>query len=105
MLSANTLQSARGAELHLCPLQFDIVDRAINQWSNTGDVVFDPFGGLMTVPMRAVRFGRVGWGVELNHRYFLDGCAYVEAEARKFDIPTLFDALDAARAPKAVAAE
>ncbi len=105
MLSANTLQSARGAELHLCPLQFDIVDRAINQWSNTGDVVFDPFGGLMTVPMRAVRFGRVGWGVELNHRYFLDGCAYVEAEARKFDIPTLFDALDAARAPKAIAAE
>ncbi|WP_245428171.1 DNA methyltransferase [Roseiarcus fermentans] len=95
MLSANTLQSQRGAELHLCPLQFDIVDRAINQWSNPGDVVFDPFGGLMTVPMRAVRFGRVGWGVELNHRYFLDGCAYVEAEARKIDVPTLFDALKA----------
>ena len=95
MLSANTLQSARGAELHLCPLQFDIVDRAINQWSNPGDVVFDPFGGLMTVAMRAVKFGRIGWGVELNHRYFLDGVAYVEAEARKIDVPTLFDALTA----------
>ncbi len=100
MLSANTLQSARGAELHLCPLQFDIVDRAINQWSNPGDVIFDPFGGLMTVPMRAVKFGRIGWGVELNHRYFLDGVAYVEAEARKIDVPTLFDALIAEASAK-----
>ena len=53
MLSVNTLQSAKGAEMHLCPLQFDIVDRAINQWSNPGEVVFDPFGGMMTVPIEA----------------------------------------------------
>lgn len=109
MLSANTLQAQRGAELHLCPLQFDIVDRAINQWSNPGDVVFDPFGGLMTVPMRAVKFGRIGWGVELNHRYFLDGVKYVEAAACAVDTPTLFDALRAeggsSEAQEAVAAE
>jgi DNA modification methylase len=104
MLSVNTLQSAKGREMHLCPLQFDIVDRAINQWSNPGDVVFDPFGGMMTVPMRAVKFGRVGWGCELNHRYFLDGVKYVEAEARALDAPTLFDALEAEQASK-VAAE
>lgn len=104
MLSVNTLQSAKGAEMHLCPLQFDIVDRAINQWSNPGDVVFDPFGGMMTVPMRAVKFGRVGWGCELNHRYFLDGVKYVEAEARAMDVPTLFDAIEAEQAHK-VAAE
>jgi len=97
MLSANTLQAARGKELHLCPLQFDIVDRAINQWSMPGEVVFDPFGGLMTVPMRAVKFGRIGWGNELNHGYFLDGVKYVEAEARALDVPNLFAALDAAR--------
>ena len=93
MLSNNTLQSQKGAELHLCPLQWDIVDRAINQWSNPGDVILDPFGGLMTVPMRAVKFGRIGWGIELSHRYFLDGVKYVEAEAQKIGMPSLFDFL------------
>ena len=106
MLGANTLQSSKGAELHLCCFPFDIVDRAINQWSMPGEVVYDPFGGLMTVPMRAVKFGRIGWGRELNHRYFLDGVKYVEAEAHKANIPTLFDALDAEReAAEKVAAE
>ena len=99
MLGANTLQHAAGKEQHICPLQFDIVDRAINQWSNPGDVVFDPFGGLMTVPMRAVKFGRIGWGNELNHGYFLDGCAYVKAEAEQVKQPSLFDALEAEGKP------
>lgn len=94
MRTANTLQSQSGNEQHLCPMQFDIADRAIKQWSNPGEVVFDPFGGLMTVPMRAVKWGRIGWGVELNGRYFLDGCAYVKAEAHKVAVPTLFDLLD-----------
>ena len=98
MLSANTLQAAKGKELHLCPLQFDIVDRAIAQWSMKGDVVFDPFGGLMTVPMRAVMQGRIGWGTELNPRYFLDGCKYVEAAARAIEVPSLFDLMGAAEA-------
>ena len=101
MLSTNTLASAKGKEMHLCPLQWDIVDRAIMQWSNEGDVVFDPFGGLMTVPMRAVKHKRVGWGVELNPTYFLDGCKYVEAAAREMDVPSLFDALETPSAPSA----
>jgi hypothetical protein len=107
MLSTNTLASAKGREMHLCPLQWDIVDRAIMQWSNEGDVVFDPFGGLMTVPMRAVKLKRIGWGVELNPSYFLDGCKYVEAQAREMDIPNLFDLLDApaAAASLPIAAE
>jgi hypothetical protein len=40
--------------------------------SNPGDVVYDPFGGLMTVPLRAVKLGRRGLGVELNPSYFED---------------------------------
>lgn len=48
------------------PLQFDIADRVILQMSNPGDVVLDPFGGLMTVPYRAISLGRIGWGVELS---------------------------------------
>ncbi|MDO3434356.1 DNA methyltransferase [Rhizobium sp. CBN3] len=95
MLSMNTLQAGAGRELHLCPLQFDIVDRAILQYSEPGETVFDPFGGLMTVPYRALEFGRNGEAVELNPAYFLDGCKYVEAKARAKAMPSLFDLMGA----------
>lgn len=70
MRTLNGEQAAKGREMHLCPLQFDIVDRIIEGHSNPGDVVYDPFGGLMTVPLRAMLKGRVGWGAELSESYF-----------------------------------
>ncbi|OBC11402.1 DNA methylase N-4 [Mycobacterium sp. 852013-50091_SCH5140682] len=94
MLTLNTTQSQRAQQMHVCPLQFDIVDRLITRFSNPGDLVFDPFGGLMTVPVRALKAGRRGRGVELNTGYYLDGVKYLEAEERKRDMPSLFD-LDA----------
>ncbi len=95
MRTLNMLQARHGQQMHLCPLQFDIVDRLITQHSQPGETVYDPFGGLMTVPYCAVRQGRRGVGVELNAGYFLDGLGYVEAAARDVDAPTLFDALTA----------
>ena len=91
MRTLNGVQQAKGKEMHLCPLQFDIVDRAITQLSNPGDLVFDPFGGLMTVPYRAVLLGRLGLGVELNPGYFLDGVAHCKAAEQKMSMPSLFD--------------
>jgi hypothetical protein len=91
MLTMNTIQAQQGKEMHLCPIQFDIVDRVIAQASEPGDVVFDPFGGLMTVPYRALKLGRKGYGVELNPGYFLDGVKHCEAMAREVAIPSLFD--------------
>lgn len=96
MLSLNSAQSAKGREMHLCPMQFDIADRCITQFSMKGEVVLDPFGGLMTVPYRAVLLGRRGLGVELNPRYFFDGCQYLKAAEREVSMPTLFDFVDAA---------
>jgi len=87
----NMLQERHGREMHLAPLQFDIVDRLITRFSVPGETVFDPFGGLMTVPYCAVKLGRRGVGVELNPDYWRDGVAYVEAAARKAQVPTLFD--------------
>jgi len=86
----NTLQAAANREKHLCPLPFDIVERAIRGHSMPGETVLDPFGGLMTVPYLAVKMGRAGIGVELNADYFRDGCGYVEAAARERDVPGLF---------------
>ena len=50
MKTLNSTQSHRKQTLHVCPLQIDIVERIINRYSNKGDVVFDPFAGLFTVP-------------------------------------------------------
>jgi hypothetical protein len=91
MRTLNLNQYQKGQAYHLCPLQFDIVDRLIVQFSNEGDTVYDPFGGLMTVPYCALKLGRQAIGVELNPTYFTDGVAYVEAAARHASMPTLFD--------------
>lgn len=95
MRTLNGAQSAKGREMHLCPMQFDLADRAIEQHSQEGELVFDPFGGLMSVPYRAILKGRKALGIELNARYFLDGCSYVEAAAREQKMPGLFDTLEA----------
>jgi len=95
MLTLNGAQSAAGREMHLCPFQFDIVDRVITQMSNPGDEVFDPFGGLMTVPYRAIKLGRRGRACELSKPYFLDGAAYCAAAAREKAMPGLFDLIEA----------
>ena len=91
MLTLNTEQSARRQALHVCPLQTDIVDRLIRRYSNPGELVYDPFGGLGTVPVRALKLGRKGRGVELNPGYFLDAVKYLEAQERERDMPSLFD--------------
>lgn len=92
--SLNTSQSQKGAEMHLCPLPFDIVDRLITQFSMPDEVVLDPFGGLMTVPYRALKLGRRGYGIELNPNYFAAGVQYCEAMAREIAMPSLLDLLD-----------
>lgn len=92
MITLNTEQSRRAQAMHVCPLQFDIVDRLIERYSNPGELIFDPFGGLFTVPYRALHLGRRGRAVELNPGYFLDGVKYLQAAERELSMPSLFDA-------------
>lgn len=94
MKTLNTSQSRRKQTMHVCPLQIDTVERIINRYSNPGELVFDPFGGIMTVPYVAIKMGRKGYGVELNPDYFRDGVGYLrEAEAAS-EVPTLFDLIN-----------
>lgn len=91
MRTLNTTQCQKNRIQHVCPLQLDIVERIIRRYSNEGETVFDPFAGLFTVPMTAVKMNREGYGVELNQDYFRDGVMYLrEADAGR-DMPTLFD--------------
>ena len=91
MRTLNTTQSRRRQQMHVCPLQLDIVERIINRYSNEGDVVLDPFGGLMTVPMTAVKMKRYGYGIELSCDYFRDGVGYLQEAENEIETPTLFD--------------
>lgn len=93
MRTLNGEQKNRNLQMHICPLQFDIVDRLIERYSNKGDLVYDPFGGIGTVPLRALKLGRRGRSAELNPDYFADGVGYLERESAKQDVPTLFDLL------------
>jgi DNA modification methylase len=91
MLTLNSEQSRRAVEKHVCPLQFDIVDRAIERWSMRDELVYDPFHGLGTVGVRAIKAGRRAGGSELSSAYFADQVHYLQAAEREFSMPTLFD--------------
>jgi len=94
MLTLNSDQSKRAVEKHVCPLQFDIVDRLIERYSNKGERVYDPFCGLGTVPYRAILKGRTGGGSELNPAYFMDQVHYLRSAEKQFTMPSLFDVMD-----------
>ena len=53
--------------------------------------VYDPFDGLGTVPMRAVKLGRRGRGTELNTSYWRDSITYCRAAEMELATPSLFD--------------
>lgn len=91
MRTLNGIQQAKGREMHLCPLQFDIVDRLVTRFSMPGETVLDPFGGLMTVPYCSLKLGRKAIGIELNPSYFTDGAIYCRAAVSEAKTPTLFD--------------
>ena len=94
MKTLNTTQSRRRQTLHVCPLQLDIVERIINRYSNVGDLVLDPFGGLGTVALMAMKMGRKGYSIELNPDYFQDAVGYLKSEDEKEEQVTLFDLME-----------
>lgn len=87
----NLKNARRMVEKHLCPLPFDIVDRCIVRYSNPGELIFDPFAGLFTVPYRAIALGRRGLGFELNSVSFDAGVRYCQEAEIERGKPTLFE--------------
>jgi superfamily II DNA or RNA helicase len=68
-------QSAREEEdeRHICPLQLEVIRRAIRLWTNPGDEVFSPFAGICSEGYVAIQEGRRFLGVELKDSYFRQG--------------------------------
>jgi superfamily II DNA or RNA helicase len=71
---SDTLQymSARehNDERHICPLQLQVIERALHLWSKPGDVVLSPFAGIGSEGHCAVKMGREFVGVELKKSYY-----------------------------------
>ena len=97
MRTLNTTQSQQNRVMHVCPLQLDIVDRLINRYSNPGDLVLDPFGGLGTVALEAIKAKRRGYTIELNNDYFRDAVGYLrDYEDTSCQTMSLFDLMEGA---------
>jgi len=94
MRTLNCIQAQEGRQMHLCPMQYDIAERAIVQWTQRDEIVFDPFAGIGSVPMMAVKLGRKGFGVELNPDYFEDACHYCSKAEDQHNIPSLLDLME-----------
>ena len=86
---SDTLQreSAREAadERHVCPLQLQVIERAVDMWSNPGDVVFSPFAGIGSEGYRAIQMGRKFVGVELKESYYKQACLNLAAAQQSQD--------------------
>jgi len=61
-------------ERHICPLQLDVIERAIELWSNEGDTVYSPFGGIGSEGYGALSLNRKFIGSELKESYFKQAC-------------------------------
>ncbi|WDH77888.1 DNA methyltransferase [Microbacterium esteraromaticum] len=90
----NSEQRKREVEAHICPFPLDIPRRLITMYSNPGELVGDPFSGLGSTVLEAVRQGRRGFGSELNPVSTADSVVYLTRHDNEANAPTLFDLLD-----------
>jgi len=72
---SNTLNREKAREekdeRHICPLQLDVIERAIHLWTNPNDTVLSPFAGIGSEIYSAVKMDRRGIGIELKESYFM----------------------------------
>ena len=92
---SNTLNARMGRhandERHVCPLQLDVIERCLQLWSNPGDVVLSPFGGIGSEGVGSLRAGRKYIGIELKQSYFEAAVKFLESEEREQQLPSLFE--------------
>jgi DNA modification methylase len=73
-------------ERHLCPLQLDVIERALVMWSNEGDVVLSPFMGIGSEGFMTLKSRRKFVGIELKETYWRQACQHLEGAANQGDL-------------------
>jgi DNA modification methylase len=91
---SDTLQreSARedNDERHICPLQLQVIERAMQLWTNPGDLVLSPYMGIGSEGHVAIKMKRRFVGYELKESYFKQACLNLRAARPEVG---LFDAV------------
>jgi DNA modification methylase len=71
---SRTLQYRSGRdgndEKHICPLQLDTIERILHLYSNEGDTILSPFGGIGSEGCSAIKMNRKSISIELKESYF-----------------------------------
>lgn len=83
-------------ERHICPLQLEVIRRALRLWSKPGNLVLSPFAGIGSEGYEAVKAGRRFVGLELKASYFKQACANLRVAAQSSRQRSLFGSVEAA---------
>lgn len=83
-------------EKHICPLSLDTIDNALRLYTNPGDVVLDPFAGIGSTGVEAVKKGRRFLGTELKPSYFRQASRFLAEAEREVSSGSLLDLMGAA---------
>lgn len=80
-------------ERHICPLQLDVIERAIELWTNPNDIILSPFAGIGSEGVMAIKMGRRFIGIELKDSYWkqaVSNCRSIEGttQTNLFNIDT-----------------
>ncbi len=73
-------------EKHICPLQLDVIERAVTLWSNPGDLVWSPFAGIGSEGFKSLQLGRRFIGSELKESYFNQACQNLKTAKAQLDL-------------------
>lgn len=76
---------------HLHALQLDFIERCIRLWSNPGELVVSPFGGVGSEPYMARKLGRRAWACELKRSYYDTAVTNLRRLDVEMSTPNLFD--------------
>lgn len=78
-------------ERHIVPLQLDTIENCIELYSNPGDIVLDPFGGIASTGYQAIKMGRKAIMIELKDSYYEQGVKNLKLAELESNQVTLFD--------------
>lgn len=78
-------------ERHLHPLSLDFIQRCVRLWSNPGELVASPFGGVGSEPYMSVKLGRRAWSCELKPSYWQTAVRNLRGLTAEMATPDLFD--------------
>ncbi len=94
----NTLNAKAGRDerdsKHIAPLQLDLIERCVRLWSNPGELILSPFGGIGSEPYVAVKNGRRAISCELKPSYWRTAVSNLRRLEAEMSAPTIFDFME-----------